>query len=100
MWPDDLCAVIGSTLRRPKLSQLAGDQETEKTSLKSTKECVSLSSPSFQWAVVHLWPAVRDECWPIVMDHIDRYVPHDSVNKRYLRRIWMLPPRSICSPEL
>ena len=34
------------------------------------------------------------------MDGIDRDVHHDSINKRYLRRIWMLPPPSNCSPEL
>ena len=32
------------------------------------------------------------------MDGIER-VLHDFVNKRYLRRIWILPPRSVCSPE-
>lgn len=36
----------------------------------------------------------------LVMDEVDRDVPHNFVNKRYLRRIWMLPPRSVCSPEL
>ena len=51
-------------------------------------------------AVFHLWPAgTRQMLGAILMDGIDR-VFHDFVTKRYLRRIWMLPARSVRSPEL
>ena len=50
--PDDLAAVIGSMLQRPKPKYLAGGQEIERTSLKSTSKCVSLSSPPFRQATI------------------------------------------------
>jgi redox-regulated HSP33 family molecular chaperone len=66
-------------LQRPKPKYLAGGKEIERTSLKSTSKCVSLSSPPFRQATIQTGKvAANDHAAGLLLQRVPQSVDADD----------------------